>query len=136
MLRHVAEAIGPALFAAVLLVAIRSVVRRVDVAVVICTVFLALGAPDLPAGPMAVRLVWAAVAAAATYALLLRLGILTVSATAFVVLLLLTLPLTIDPDVWCFSGSAVVLAIPVTLVVFAFVLSLGGKRALLRLEMD
>ncbi len=76
---------------------------------------------------MAFRIAYAAVAALIGLALLLRNGLLALTAAAFLVMCGWRLPLTYDPSAWYFARSACVLIFLGGLAVCAFVSSLGGK---------
>jgi hypothetical protein len=63
-----------------------------------------------------------------TLAVFLRVGVVAFVA-AFFVDVLFRVPITLDPSAWYFGHSLVVLLMLGTLTGYAFVVSLGGRRA-------
>jgi tRNA A-37 threonylcarbamoyl transferase component Bud32 len=129
------ESIFRSMFALVLLLLLRAVVRRMDVAaalaIVICTAFFMSDAT----GPLAVRFAFGLCVGLAVYAILLRFGLLALVATGFVATVLFDVPLTLDTSSWYFAHAAAVLLVLGAMAAFGFHSSLAGKRWLPRLSM-
>jgi tRNA A-37 threonylcarbamoyl transferase component Bud32 len=135
MLASLPEAIFKAMFALVLVLLVRAVVRRLDVAVGISAIvtmafFMAEGS-----GPLAVRLAYGIVIATTIYLVLFRFGLLALVATGYVATVLFRIPLTLDTTWWYFPRGLLALIVLAVLACFGFYVSLAGKRWLPRLSM-
>jgi hypothetical protein len=117
-----------ALAGAFLLLVTRLVVRKTWIAVL---VGLFASIPFVPGGssaPFGWELIGVMVARLLTFTLFLRVGLLAQFAMMFTVLLV-RVPLTLDPDAWYFAYSLVVLLIVTALATYGFLVSLGGRPA-------
>jgi serine/threonine-protein kinase len=136
VLFHAAEAVGRALFAAVLLVAMRAIVRRLDLAILISSLLIAASNAAMPGGPLWLRLIWLPLVGASVYLILFRYGLLALAMTAFTFLTLRNLPLTVDPSSWYFSSSLFVYALVIALMLVGFRYSLGARKVLPQFSLD
>lgn len=130
------QAIGRALFGAVLLLTLRAIFRRMDIVMVMAVLLSSLAVADMPGGPIALRVIWAVLASSVVYAIFFRFGMLTIAATSYAALILTEMPITSDPGSWYFGTSMFVLASLAVPAIFAFWQSLGGKSPLPRLAVD
>jgi hypothetical protein len=109
---------------AFVLLMLRLVVGRTWIAVVL-TILLAIPLSGVSLGWM---VIFVLAAPLITLIVFLRVGLLAYIAT-FYVDVLLRVPMTLDPNAWFFGHSLVVLLILGALASYAFVVSLGGRRA-------
>jgi hypothetical protein len=122
-------------FAVVLLLLVRALVKRLDVAIVLSA---ALSVPLLASdgtGPMAVRIAYGVLVAAVVYAVLFRFGLLALVSTGYVATVLFYIPLTLDTSSWYFPRALLTLLILGAIAAFGFHASVAGKRWLPRLAM-
>jgi len=131
-----AQALGRALFGAVLLLALRAIFRRMDVVTVVAVILGALSVANLPSGPVPLRIAWAIAASCLVYVLIFRFGLLSIAVAAFTTITLSSMPLTNDPSSWYFGTSILVVAPIAALALFGFLVSLGGKSPLPKLALD
>jgi hypothetical protein len=120
LLRNLGEAVFRAFGLLALLVLLRGVLRSQRAAV--AAVFVPLAASflgDTTAGPL-FRLAYVGVAAAVAIAVLLRYGLLSLCACAFLILTLRRLPLTFDLESWYLGRSVVALTAVAGLSLWAF----------------
>jgi hypothetical protein len=126
------EAMFKSVFAIVLLLVLRALVRRLDAAVVLSVIVVAVLDVSAATGPLGVRAVYGVIIGAVVYALLLRLGLLALVAAGFISTIFADIPLTLDTSSWYFPRAALVLFLLAAVACGAFYLSLAGKRFLPR----
>jgi hypothetical protein len=136
LLFSLAEATLRTIGMATLLLALHAVVRDLRWTFALSFLLLAASFIDDATGTLAVRIVYAAIAAMVALVIVYRFGLLSLAACAYTILILQYIPITIDPSAWYFGRSAVVLALLTTLAARAFVTSLGGKRWIPDLALD
>ena len=135
LLMALLEAIFKSMFAVVLVLLLRAILRRTDAAIALSVLICSARFVADATGPLGVRIVYGVLAAAAIYFVLFRLGILALVATGYVATVLFRVPLTLDTSSWYFSRSSLALLVLAVLASIGFFLSLGGKRWLPRLAM-
>ena len=96
-------------------------------ALLLLVVFL-LGAPDWVSPVLAVG--WAVLAAVSYMAVLVHFGALVAWAASFVLNLLTTLPIHLDPGAWYVGASVLTLAVVGAVAAYGFVVGLGGRSPL------
>ena len=122
-------------FAIILVLLVRALVKRLDVAIAVSAI---LSVPLLASdgtGPMEVRIAYGVLVAAVVYAVLFRFGLLALVSTGYVATVLFYVPLTPDTSSWFFPRTLLVLLFLGALAAFGFYTSLAGKRWLPRLSM-
>jgi len=119
-----------------LLLLMRAFVRHDLLASLITMLLIAASALGDAPGPLGIRLFYAVAASLAGIVLARQCGMLAVMAYAFFLVIQQRMPFTLDPDAWYFGRSAVVLALLLLVVVYAFRVSMGAKRWLPRLAFE
>ena len=122
-----AEAVGRSAAVLGLLVLLRVVIRKEWILGTIVGAAVAAGELETIRGPLAFQVAYAILAGTVVVFLIFRFGLLALSSAAFVILLLRTMPLTLDPEAWYFGRSSMILAFVALFAFAAFYLSLGGK---------
>ena len=89
-----------------------------------------------PVGPPALRIAYALLTAVVVVVVMFRFGILAVAATAYTILIVWSVPLTLDPDAWYFGRSLAGLVLIAAIAATGFTLAVSGKRWLPRLAFD
>jgi len=130
LVRTLGEAVLRALEITTLLLVMRALVRRVEIAVVLCTCAAAATFIAEVRGSLTLSIVYALVVAGVAYALLFRAGLFALIAAMFVMFTLRRLPVTLDPSLWYFGRSLIVLLLIATLAAFGFWRAAGGRRSL------
>lgn len=131
MLFGVVEATMRVLGLATLLLSLNALLRNhIRIAVALASVLLGLSFLDDPTGPVAARVICAAVFAGVAMFLIFRFGLLALSACAYAMLLLRNLPITADSTAFYFGRGLIATLILLALATYGFVASLGGKRLL------
>ncbi|HET7433635.1 MAG TPA: serine/threonine-protein kinase [Thermoanaerobaculia bacterium] len=136
LLTYSFQAIFMSLAATALLLVVRALVRRDDLAIVISVLFVAGNAIGDAAGPLAARAAYGIAIGAIVYVILLRFGVLALVATGYTTLVFRALPLTFDVSSWLFNRALIPLALFVAIAIIGFRVSLGGKRWLPRVALD
>jgi serine/threonine-protein kinase len=127
LVRNLAEAVFRGFGLLALLVLCRGLLRDDRLAFLAAALPLAASFLAVTTSSTALRVVFAALAALLGLALLLRQGLLALTAAAFLILCGWRLPLTLEPAAWYAARSAVVLALLASLALWAFTTSLAGK---------
>jgi hypothetical protein len=126
VLNNIGDAAVTAIFVVTILVIIRAVVRNRTLAVVglflLC--MIALATPDLP---VAFTLIPAAMSAAVIVFALLRFGVLSVFAAAYVAGVVQSLPIVLDPSAWYFGRSLLAMSLLGGLALYGAIIAIGRK---------
>ena len=129
------ESIYSCVFAVVLVLLLRAVLRRLDAAIAVSMLLLTGYYVAQATGPLPARIAYAAFVATMVYGVLFRYGLLALVSTGYVATVLFKVPLTLDTSSWYFPRAALVLLVLGALACFGFYVSLAGKRWLPRLSM-
>jgi serine/threonine-protein kinase len=124
------EALLRGLGLVVLLVVMRIVVRNDIIASLLTAFLIALMTLGDAAGPIGLRAFYGGLAAWVGVIVARQLGLLAAMSYAFFVLIQQRVPLTLDSDAWYFDRSAVVMVLLITIIAFAFRISVGSRRLL------
>ena len=108
--------------------AVGVVTRNARAAVVISALVSAAGVLDSMAGPQWIRIPAALIAGAVPLILVFRFGLVALAASTATSLILMRLPLTLDPQTWYFGRFATGLVILAAMAVYGFLVSLGGRK--------
>ena len=115
---------------AVLLVVLRGLVRNTWIANALLWAAATVILLRNPGDELAIRIAVAGTIAAAALVVFSQAGVLGAAAMSFGAGFTVVMPLTLDPDAFYSGRAAMALLIPIAGAVCAFLVSLGGKRAL------
>jgi hypothetical protein len=118
------------------LLLVAAVVRNRIAMIALSSALMAASFLFEPVGPIALRITYSVITALVVVIVLLRFGMLAISATAYTILTCWSLPLTLDPDAWYFGRSLVGLLLIAAIATTGFALAVSGKRWLPRLAFD
>jgi hypothetical protein len=118
------------------LLLVAAVARNRIALIVVSSALMAASFLFEPVGPIALRMTYSVIAALIVVTVLLRFGMLAISATSYTVLTCWSLPLTLDPDAWYFGRSMVGLLLIAAIAATGFALVVSGKRWLPRVALD
>jgi len=126
--------VGP-IYAATLIVGAQ-VITRVRASIIIVTVLGAMIVIGDVAGPVWLRVLFGLLVGATVLVLIFRFGLLAYGAGVFSYVFIRRVPITLDPSAWYFGRSLFTLLLLTAVAVYAFVISLGGKRWLPEVSVD
>ncbi len=127
--------VGP-IFAATLIVGLHVITRSVRASIVIMGILAAMMVlGDVP-GPLWLRVLFGLLVGATVLVLIFRFGLLAYGAGVFSYLFIRRVPITLDPSAWYFGRSLFTLLLLTAVAVYAFVVSMGGKRWLPEVALD
>ena len=130
MMRALGEAILRAIGAAVVLLVCRVLVRNPMISNSLTVVVLALSFLADTTAPPVYRIAYALFGGLVVLFMLLRAGVLSVGVMAGVIIVMRSLPVTLDVTQWYFARGALALTAALILIVAGFVISLGTKSIL------
>jgi Protein kinase domain len=113
---------------ATLLVAARAVTRSTAASIIILTALSTVVMMADGAGPLWSRAIFGLLYSATLFVLLFRFGLLAYGAATFAYLFTRRVPVTLDPSAWYFGRSTFAIALLFAVALYAFFISVGGKR--------
>jgi serine/threonine protein kinase len=127
--------VGP-IFAATLIVGLHVITRSIRVSIIIFAFLAAMVVlGDVP-GPLWLRVLFGLLVGSTVLIVIFRFGLLAYGAGVFSYLFIRRVPITLDPSAWYFGRSLFTLLLLTAVAVYAFVVSLGGKRWLPEVSVD
>jgi len=130
LMRALGEAALRAMGAAVVLLAFRVLVRNRLLAAALTILVMMLSFLGDTSAPPAFRVAYALFAAGAVLFILTRFGVFSVGVAAGSIIVMRTLPVTLDLSKWYFGRGFLAIAAVLVLALFGFFVSLGAKSIL------
>ena len=125
--RAIGESILRAIGAAAVLLLFRVITRQRIVAAVLTVGILLLSFLGDTTAPLIFRFGYAAIGGCVVLLLLTRFGMLSVAVTAYVIIVMRALPVTLDLSKWYFARGSLAMCAAILLALFGFIVSLGEK---------
>ncbi len=119
--------LGAALGLLVALVIIRAIVKNAAIGNAILVVLIASAFAGVGSATPWMLAIYCGLSAATLMVVMLRFGLLSLAATAYIFQCLLVLPLTLDTSAWYFGRSFLGMFVIAAGVIYAFFIALGGK---------